>query len=272
MIERSVYMISDGTALTVESLGSSLLTQFESIKFVTQVFPFIDSIEKAEYVCNKISLDYENTNVKPLVFMTLVDPKVSDLIRHTNACVFDFFESFLLQIEEELKVHASDVAGRAHAVSSNEKYNLRIDAVNYALAFDDGMKINGYDKADTILIGVSRCGKTPSCLYMALQFGVFAANYPLTDDILKSCKLPDILRPYKHKLFGLTIDPQRLSNIRQERRPDTQYSSLAQCRREISDVEMMYKMERIPYINSTTFSIEEISTKIMSVAQLKRKI
>ncbi len=268
MVERSVYMISDGTALTVESLGSSLLTQFESVKFVTYVLPFIDSIEKAENVCKTIANDYENTNLKPLVFMTLVDPKISDMIRSTSACVFDFFESFLAQIEKELQVHASDVPGRAHAVSSNEKYNLRIDAVNYALTFDDGMKLDGYDKADTILIGVSRCGKTPSCLYMALQFGVFAANYPLTDDSLKNCRLPEVLRLYKHKIFGLTIDPERLSNIREERRPNTQYSSLAQCRREVSDVEMMYKLERIPYINSTTFSIEEIATKIMSVAHL----
>lgn len=272
MIERSVYMISDGTALTVESLGNSLLTQFESVKFVTHVYPFIDSIEKAEYVCRNIANDYENTNLKPLVFMTLVDPKISDIIRNTDSCVFDFFESFLSQIEKELNVHASDVAGRAHAVSSSEKYNLRIDAVNYALNFDDGIKLEGYDKADIILVGVSRCGKTPSCLYMALQFGVFAANYPLTDDSLKNCSLPEALRPYKHKLFGLTIEPQRLSNIREERRPNTQYSSLAQCRREVGDVEIMYKSERIPYINSTTFSIEEIATKIMSVAQLKRKI
>lgn len=272
MNERSVYMISDGTALTVESLGNSLLTQFESVKFVTQVFPFIDSIEKAEQVCKSIMADIENNNIRPLVFMTLVDSKIAEIIRNTNACVFDFFESFLSQIEKELNMHASDVAGRAHAVASSEKYNLRIDAVNYALNFDDGMKLDGYDRADIILIGVSRCGKTPSCLYMALQFGVFAANYPLTYDSLKNYRLPEALRPYKHKIFGLTIDPHRLSNIREERRPNTQYSSLSQCRYEISDVEMMYKNERIPYINSTTFSIEEIATKIMAVAQLKRKI
>ena len=271
-MKRTVYMISDGTAITVESLGSSLLTQFESIEFEIQVFPFVDSMEKAEQICNRINLDYENNNIKPLVFMTLVDPNRSDLIRNTKSCVYDFFESFLLQLESELKVHASDTVGRAHAVASNEKYNLRIDAVNYALAYDDGMKMSGYDRADTILIGVSRCGKTPSCLYMALQFGVFAANYPFTEDNLTNYKLPEVLRPYKHKLFGLTIDPERLSSIREERRPNTKYSSLAQCRREVSDVEMMYKSERIPYINSTSFSIEEISTKIMSVANLVRKI
>ncbi|MDF1757991.1 MAG: kinase/pyrophosphorylase [Legionellaceae bacterium] len=271
-MKRTVFMISDGTAITVESLCSSLLTQFDNIEFSTQIFPFVDTMEKAESICSKIELDFENNDTKPLVFMTLVDPNRADLIKNTNACVFDLFESFLSQIEQELGVSASDTVGRAHSVSSSEKYDLRIDAVNYALAFDDGIKISGYEKADIILIGVSRCGKTPSCLYMALQFGVFAANYPFTDDNLTNYKLPETLIPFKHKLFGLTIDAQRLCNIRMERRPNTRYSSLAQCRREVSDVELMYKNERIPYINSTSFSIEEISTKIMSVVQISRKI
>jgi [pyruvate, water dikinase]-phosphate phosphotransferase / [pyruvate, water dikinase] kinase len=265
-------MISDGTAITVEHLGSSLLSQFESIDFETRVLPFIDSMEKAEILCAKINLEYENTGTKPLVFMTLVDPNRSDLLKNTNACVFDLFESFLTQLEGELGVSASDTVGMAHAVPNNEKYNLRIEAVNYSLAYDDGIKLSGYDKADIILVGVSRSGKTPSCLYMALQFGVFAANYPFTDDNLANCSLPDVLRPYKSKLFGLTIDAQRLSDIRMERRPNTRYSSLAQCRREVTDVELMYKNERIPYINSTSFSIEEISTKIMSVVKIDRKV
>lgn len=270
-MKRSVYMISDGTAITVESLGNSLLTQFEMIKFEKKIFPFVNSDEKLDNICAKINLDYESTSIKPLVFMTLVDPNRSEKVKNTNACVFDLFESFLSQIEQELGVTASDTVGMAHSVASKEKYNLRIDAVNYALAYDDGIKLSGYDKADIILIGVSRCGKTPSCLYMALQFGIFAANYPLTEDNLVNYKLPEALRAYKNKLFGLTIDADRLCNIRKERRPDTKYASISQCRRELSDVELMYKNERIPYINSTSFSIEEIATRVMSDVQLERK-
>lgn len=272
-MKRKVYMISDSTAITVESLGSSLLTQFETIDFDVKVFPFTDSMSKAEEICAKINFDFLSNNIKPIVFMTLVNPEISESIKNTNARVFDFFESFLVQLEDELNITASDTVGRAHAVSSNEKYNLRIDAVNYALAYDDGMKNTGYDKADIILLGVSRCGKTPSCLYMALQFGIFAANYPLTEDYMRhNNSLPAILRPYKDKLFGLTIDPERLSSIREERRPSSKYSSLSQCRLEVSEVEMMYQNEKIPYINSTSFSIEEIATKIISAADIKRKI
>ena len=270
-MKRSVYMISDGTALTVESLGSSLLTQFESVEFEKKVFPFVDSMEKAQQICEKINLDYENTQLRPIVFMTLVDPIRSDLIRATNARVFDFFESFLIQLEDELKVTASDIVGKAHSVLSKEKYSLRIDAVNYALAYDDGIKLAGYEQADIILLGVSRCGKTPCCLYMALQFGVFAANYPLVEESFFDYKLPASLLPFKNKLFGLTIDPERLASIREERRPNSQYASYNQCKTEINAVENMYKYEKIPYINSTRFSIEEISTKIMSAAQISRK-
>ncbi|MDP3704658.1 MAG: pyruvate, water dikinase regulatory protein [Legionellaceae bacterium] len=271
-MKRSVFMISDGTGITVESLGSSLLTQFEMLEFEKQVYPFIDSMQKAEQLCAKINVCYEDTANKPLVFMTLVNPELCDVIKQSNACVLDLFDTFLAPLETELGMKASDTVGRAHAVADDERYTLRIDAVNYALAHDDGIKIKGYDHADIILIGVSRCGKTPSCLYMALQFGVFAANYPFTDEDLSGYRLPDVLRPYKDKLFGLTIDPQRLQHIRTERRPNTRYSSPEQCRREVKDVELMYKNEGIPYINSTSFSIEEIATKVMSIVKIDRKI
>ncbi|MDP3562028.1 MAG: pyruvate, water dikinase regulatory protein [Legionellaceae bacterium] len=269
-MKRSVFMISDGTGITVESLSNSLLSQFESISFEKQIFPFIDTEQKAEQVCAKIN--QATGDQKPLVFMTLVNPVLCEVIKKSSACVFDLFDTFLSPLEIELGTKASDTVGRAHAVANNERYTLRIDAVNYALAYDDGIKIKGYEQADVILIGVSRCGKTPSCLYMALQFGVFAANYPFTDDDLSGYRLPEALRAYKSKLFGLTIDPQRLQQIRTERRPNTPYSSAEQCRREVSNVEIMYKEEGIPYINSTTFSIEEIATKVMSIVKIERKI
>lgn len=265
-------MISDGTGITVDSLASSLLTQFESIDFEKHIFPFIDSMPKAQQVVDKIKSCITDSESKPLVFMTLVNPLVCDLIKRTDACVFDLFDTFLAPLELELGTKASDTVGRAHAVADNERYSLRIDAVNYALAYDDGMKIKGYEKADIILIGVSRCGKTPSCLYMALQFGIFAANYPFTDEDLSGYRLPDILRPFKDKLFGLTIDPRRLQQIRNERRPNTPYSSPQQCRQEVLDVELMYRNEGISYINSTSFSIEEIATKVMSISKIERRI
>ena len=265
-------MISDGTGITVESLGNSLMTQFEGIEFDKQTLPYIDSMEKAKDVITQINQSQTDTGVKPLVFMTLVSPEISERITQSNGCVFDLFNTFLAPLEKELGVKSSDTVGRAHGVANTKAYDHRIEAVNYALMYDDGAKLRGYDKAEIILVGVSRCGKTPSCLYMALQFGILAANYPFTDDDLTHFRLPEALIPYKSKLFGLTIDPKRLQHIRTGRSPNTVYSSGDQCRIEVNEVEAMYRKENIPFINSTRYSIEEIATKIMAIAKLQRKI
>ncbi|WP_412754105.1 pyruvate, water dikinase regulatory protein [Legionella londiniensis] len=271
-MKRHVYMISDGTGLTAESLGNSLLTQFEQIEFEKKTIPYIDNLEKAAKLTEELNRCYEETGVKPLVFITLVNPEISAFIKQAKACIFDLFNTFLAPLEQELNIKSSYTVGRKHGVSNAKSYDLRIEAVNYALDHDDGIKIRDYDKADIILIGVSRCGKTPSCLYMALQFGILAANYPFTDNELAEFKLPEILKPYKNKLFGLTIDPVRLQQIRAERRPDSQYSSMEQCRREINEVEAMYQREHIPFLNSTRYSIEEIATKIIATAGIKRRL
>lgn len=271
-MKRFVFIISDGTGLTAESLANSLMTQFENIEFERQTIPYLDSVEKAETLVKRINEIYETTQIKPLIFMTLVNPNISDCVKKSNASVFDLFNTFLAPLEQELNTKSSYTVGKTHGVANLEVYNQRIEAVNYTLAHDDGVKTKGYEKADIILIGVSRCGKTPSCLYMALQFGILAANYPFTDDDLSDFRLPEALRPYKNKLFGLTIDPERLQHIRTERRPNSQYASADQCRLETREVEAMYKNENIPYLNSTRFSIEEIATKIMNASGLKRRL
>lgn len=271
-MKRYVFMVSDGTGLTAESLGNGLLSQFEGLELDKHAMPYIDTIEKAKNVVARINQCYVETGLKPLVFMTLVDMNISAYIKTSNARVFDLFSAFLAPLEEELQAKSSYRVGRTHGVADIQSYNHRIDAVNYTLEHDDGLKIKGYANADIVLIGVSRSGKTPSCLYMALQFGIHAANYPFTDDDLCHFHLPDSLRPYKNKLFGLTIDPHRLHEIRNERRPNSRYASIEQCRLEVSEVEAMYQRENIPYLNSTRFSIEEIVTKIMAAAEIKRKL
>ena len=265
-------MLSDGTGITAEALGNSLITQFENIYFEKTTIPYIDSIEKAENVVQRLNGIYLKHGIKPLVFMTLVNPEISAQIKKANASVYDLFSTFISPLEQELAEKSSYTVGRTHGVADDKVYSHRIDAVDYALSHDDGIKTRGYDKADIILIGVSRCGKTPSCLYMALQYGILAANYPFTDEDLSYIHLPEVLKPYKEKLFGLTIDVERLQQIRTERRPNSKYASAEQCRLEVTEVEAMYKKENIPYLNSTIYSIEEISTKILATAGLKRKI
>lgn len=268
---RLVFMISDGTGITVESLSNSLMSQFESVQFEKKIYPFVDTIPKIQAICDEIEQYHTKHAQRPLVFMTLVNPEIGDYVKATSACVFDLFATFLSPLEAELDIKASDTPGLAHSADS-ASYDQRIDAVNYALAFDDGMKLDGYEQADIILVGVSRSGKTPTCLYMALQFGVFAANYPFTPDELSFHQLPAILQPFRAKLFGLTINPVRLQSIRSERRPNSTYASFEQCRQEVQEAELLYQSEKIPYLDSTHFSIEEIATKIMSIAKIQRRI
>lgn len=265
-------MISDGTGLTAEALGNSLITQFETIEFEKQTIPYIDNLTKAEDVVARVNQCYKDTGTKPLLFMTLVNTEIANVIKSASACAFDLFSTFLGPLENELNAKSSYTVGRTHGVSNSQSYINRIEAVDYALMHDDGVKIKGYNRADIILIGVSRCGKTPSCLYMALHFGILAANYPFTEDDLCHFTLPESLKPYHEKLFGLTIDPERLQHIRTERRPNSRYASIEQCRLEVSEVEAMYRKENIPYLNSTRFSIEEIATKILAIANIKRRI
>ncbi|CEG56996.1 posphoenolpyruvate synthetase regulatory kinase/phosphorylase PpsR [Legionella fallonii] len=271
-MKRYVFMLSDGTGITAETLGHSLITQFENIEFEKQTIPYIDSVQKAETVVLRINQTFEEQGIRPLVFMTLVNPEIRQHIKKANACVFDLFSTFIGPLETELLEKSSYTVGRTHGVADDKSYSHRIEAVDFALAHDDGIKTRGYEKADIILIGVSRCGKTPSCLYMALQYGILAANYPFTEEDLMGFKLPEVLRSYKQKLFGLTIDTQRLQQIRSERRPNSKYASAEQCRLEVTEVETMYQREKIPYINSTKYSIEEIATKVLAAAGLQRKI
>lgn len=271
-MKRFVFIISDGTGITAESLAHSLMTQFENIAFEKETIPYLDSMEKAEALNRRLNDCFEKTGVKPIVFMTMINPEINAYLSQSKSCVFDLFSTFLAPLEQELKAKSSYTVGKTHGMVDIESYNHRIDAVNFTLDHDDGIKTRDYDKADIILIGVSRCGKTPSCLYMALQFGILAANYPFTDDDLTHFHLPEALKCYKSKLFGLTIDPQRLQHIRTERRPNSQYASSEQCRIEIAEVEAMYNKEKIPFLNSTRYSIEEISTKIMTATGLQRKI
>ena len=271
-MKRTAFFISDGTGITAEALGNSLLAQFGSIRFEKVTLPYIDNIEKAVEVVDKINLIAEQDGQRPILFDTVVDEAIREVISTCVAYKIDVFSAFLKPLELELGSHSSYSVGKSHAINEVNRYMDRIESVNFAIDNDDGARTVQYDRADIILTGVSRCGKTPSCLYMALQFGVRAANYPLTDCDLNSTELPETLRPYKDKLYGLTIDPFQLASIRHERRANSRYASLDQCEDEVRIVERMYRQEQLPCINTTHFSIEEIATRIMAEMGLERRL
>ncbi len=272
--KRTIFFISDGTAISAETLGQSLLTQFNQIQFNQVTVPFVDTLEKARFAVMQINNAEQQSGMKPIIFSTLISDDIRQMIATGKGVVFDFFDTYMGRLEEELRTESSHTVGRYHGVVNDTVYNFRMDAVNYALYNDDGVTTKEYDQADIILVGVSRAGKTPTCIYLGLQFGIYAANYPLTEEDLvnRGGNMPHVLIPFRRKLFGLTIDPERLRTIRARRRPDGRYSSLEQCQTEVSMAEAMFQYGKIPFINITTMSVEEIAATVLHECNLRRRV
>ncbi len=272
MNERTVFFLSDQTGVTAETLGHSLITQFDSHDDRQVTLPFIDSDNKAREAVKKIDEAEEQDTFRPIVFSTLVQPEFRSILKDARGLHLDIFDAFLEPLEIELQQQPAYESGRAHGMSDINAYMKRIEATNFALANDDGGVSRNYEMADVILVGVSRSGKTPTCLYLALQYGVYAANYPLTEEDFEIGKLPEFLRQRKGKLFGLTIAPDRLRQIRKERRPMGKYSSVQQVRYELRESEKIFKKYGISHVDTTEFSIEEISSRILDSTGVERRV
>lgn len=267
---RTAFYISDGTGITAETLGHSLLTQFPDARFRQVRIPFVDDLDKALDAARQIREAAIRDRARPIVFSTLVNPETVDGLRQADALFIDLFEQFIGPLETELAMRSNHAVGRFHGIGESGDYKARIEAINYAMAHDDGVSSDGeLADADVILVGVSRSGKTPTSLYLAMQFGVKAANYPLIPEDFQRNKLPGELRHHRRKLFGLTISPERLSQIRQERRANSHYASFENCIYEIDAAQKLMRRENIPWLDSTAKSIEEISATIMQTIRLK---
>lgn len=269
---RTVFFVSDQTGVTAETMGHSLLTQFDGLEFRPVTLPFISTLDKAAEAARRINLTAQTDGVRPIVFSTLVQDELRAVVKQADGLFLDFFDAFLGPLESELAVASSHASGRAHSISDTNAYTTRINATNFALANDDGAGVRDYEHADVVLIGVSRSGKTPTCLYLALQYGIFAANFPLTEDELESAALPGALRAHQRKLFGLTIKPDRLQQIRNERRPDSRYASAQQVQFEVRAAEALFNRAGVPYLDTTECSIEEISSRILDRTGLERRV
>lgn len=272
LIKRTVFIISDGTGITAETFSHSVLSQFDSVEFKQIRVPFVNSLEKVEEVVRRINEAASREEGRPIAFTTLVDPDLSARVKMADATVLNLFAKFVAPIEQNLGVKSSHSIGKSHKGGSSVEYRNRIDAINYSLAHDDGQVVKDLSKADVILVGVSRCGKTPTSLYLAMQYGVKAANFPLIPEDFERGSLPSTLHPYREKLFGLTIQPDRLAEVRHERRPNSKYASIEQCRYEVMEAERMMRMEGIPSLSTTTKSIEEISTTVLQEIHLDRQM
>ncbi|MEM7542365.1 MAG: pyruvate, water dikinase regulatory protein [Pseudomonadota bacterium] len=263
MKKRHVFFVSDRTGITAETLGESLLTQFPDFEFHRTNIPFVSNALGAEAAASTIQRAAEQDGQQPIVFSTLTDPDAQAVIANSSPHVFDLFGTFIDPLEAALGVESSHTAGRMHGIKDSKDYETRLDAVNYSLGHDDGLRAHDFSEADVVLIGVSRCGKTPTCLYLAMHYSLKAANYPLTEDDFDQPRLPAALKACRKKIYGLTIVPEQLSRIRHQRRPEGAYSTLPQCRKEVANAEALFKNEGINFLDTTTVSIEEIAATIV---------
>jgi regulator of PEP synthase PpsR (kinase-PPPase family) len=259
---RTVFFVSDGTGITAETFGHSVLTQFD-LKFKQIRLPFIDTLDKAHEAARKINDAFNAEGNRPIVFSTLVQAELADVVFKAKGMHMDLIQTFVAPLEQELGIKSTHTVGRSHNITDSEEYKNRIEAINFSLAHDDGQSNKNLSTADVILVGVSRSGKTPTSLYLAMQYGIKAANYPLIPDDFERGRLPSALPEFKAKMFGLSIAPERLSEIRNERRPGSKYAALENCRYEVNEAEAMMKREGIRWLSSTTKSIEEIATTIL---------
>lgn len=261
MLKRTVFFISDGTGITAGALGK-LLEHFPGTSFTQVRLPFTDTLDKIKLAQVAILSAAEEDGGRPVVIMTLGNLELRSTLKESNAYFIDLFNTFIDPLSLELDQKPLRGAGIAHSVMGS-KYNDRMEAVNFTLNHDDGMTNSGLEEADVILIGVSRCGKTPTSVYLAMQFGIKAANYPLIPEDFERESLPAVLHKHLDKIFGLTIKPERLHAVRNERRSGSFYASIENCRKEIATAENLMRDAGITWADSTSRSVEELSAIIM---------
>ncbi len=262
-VARDVFFVSDGTGVTAETMGQSVLAQFDGLQARTHRIAFVDSPQRADEALARIHQAHRTSGQRPVVFSTLVDPQINAIVGGADALVLDLLASFVSPLETELGIRSTHTIGRSHGLMDAERYKNRIEAIKFAMAHDDGQSAAELARAEIILVGVSRSGKTPTSLYLAMQYGIKAANYPLTPDDFERDALPGTLHPFRAKLFGLSISPERLAEIRTERRPNSHYASVENCRYEVAQAERLMRITGVRWMSSTSKSIEEIAATIL---------
>jgi regulator of PEP synthase PpsR (kinase-PPPase family) len=262
-MKRTVFFVSESTGITAETMGHSLLSQFDTVDFEQVYMPYINTDLRAKALTERMQEAADRDGVRPICFATMLDPAIGAILRTGNCFYLELFEGFIEPLSQELGVPPSRRSGRSHAITKPSSYTKRIEAINFAMANDDGVRPDNFHRADVVLTGVSRSGKTPTCLYLAMHYGLRSANYPITEEDFERGDVPQLVWDCRHKLFALTIDPQRLQLIREERRPGSEYASLKRCQDDIRLANQIFKRLGIPVLNTTSQSIEEISTQIL---------
>ena len=265
---RAVFFLSDGTGITAETLGNTLLTQFPDAEFERHTIPFIGNENLAHAAVERINATQIGGEL-PILFSTTVDESIRRILKSAKGHLFDLFDQNLEALEQALGSQRASKLGLAHGMADLGKYQSRMAAVEYAIEHDDGQSVRALGIAEVILVAPSRCGKTPTSMYLALQHGIRTANFPLVDEDYNTQQIPNSLMPYVNQAFGLVSSALQLHKVRTERRANSKYASLEQCAYEIQSSKKLFETHNIPYLDSSNKSIEEISATILSTRGIR---
>ncbi|MCO5762488.1 MAG: kinase/pyrophosphorylase [Gammaproteobacteria bacterium] len=270
-MKRTVFFVSESTGITAEAMGHSLLSQFEGVDFERVYMPFINTELRARALLDVIQEAAERDGARPIIFSTMLDDQVREIIQSGSGYFLELFEIFMEPLSRELGIPPSRKSGRSHAITEPNTYIKRIDAINFAMSNDDGVRPDNFYRADVVLLGVSRSGKTPTCIYLAMHYGLMAANYPITEEDFEKDDLPKQIYDVKDKVYGLMIDAHRLHLIRSERRAGSEYATLKRCQDDVRRARIMFQRLGIRVLDTTSQSIEEIASHILKAVKLKQR-
>ena len=265
---KDVYYISDSTGILITNLAHALLCQFPEINFHEEKFPFVRTVEEAEKILAYILK--HSSGRRPIIFSTITDPKVRQVLDSPEVEFFDAFDYFLQRLENSLEATALRVPGFSRHIDHISMAD-RVEAIHFCLEHDDGTRVQEYDEANVIMLGVSRTGKTPVSVYLATQMGLKAANFPLTSEHLDVYQLPEHIRRNRKCAIGLTTTPELLHSVREKRYAGSKYAHFSTCREEIRKAEQIFERYQIPIVNTAGKSIEEIATQVTQEMGLSKK-
>ena len=263
-----LYLVSDATGTTLQGLARAALSQFDSINPVERFWPMIRS---------EMQLDRAITDIKkhpgPVLF-TFVDKtlrrKLQAACAELDVPCMPVLDPILRTMSSYLGLQSKGVPGLQHSL--DEAYFDRIDAVDFALSYDDGRNLDGLEEADVILVGVSRTSKTPTCIFLARR-GIRAANIPLVPNVPFPEKITEFKKPL---IIGLTESPKRLENLRRSRLQagedykhydHNDYLDLEHIEEEIRKARRLFTKNKWPVIDVTRKSVEETTAEIYALLQ-----
>jgi [pyruvate, water dikinase]-phosphate phosphotransferase / [pyruvate, water dikinase] kinase len=265
-----IYLISDSTGETLDRVFLAIKAQFKNIKYEVKSYFFTRTKNQVTKI-----IDEARKNDNTIILYTIVDTSLAKFLANKGGekkipC-FSVLGNLIMNFSKLLNQKASHVPSGQHAL--NEEYYERIEAIQFTMAHDDGNLVEDVEKADLILLGVSRTSKTPTSIYLANR-GYKTLNIPLVNEQ----SIPESLKknPNLSCVVGLTTEPQRLVDIRKNRmnalkeKENTNYTNISKIEKEINEAKKTFIKYQWPTIDVTRKSVEETAASIIKIYEIKK--